>query len=99
MGEALDILANFLNAENQGLSKEYLQSTEKYKELKRYLKLQTIETGKLIHLYYQDMIGIQNSLKSSEYGSLLCRAYYHTRDETLVIESKLIVKPPTVYIN
>jgi hypothetical protein len=86
MGEALDILAEFFNANNQGLSKEYLSSSEKFKDLKKYLKLQTIDTLRLIQLYYQEMAAIQTSLKSSDYGKLYCRAYYHSKDETLVVE-------------
>ena len=86
MSESLDILVGFFCAENQGLSKEYVQSIERYKQLKKYLKLQTLETGKLIYLYYQEMVAIQNSLKSSEYGSIICRAYFHSKDDTLVVE-------------
>ena len=92
MGESLEILVNFLNADNQGLSKEILISNEKFKELKKYFKLQTLDTGKLIQLYYQEMVAIQTSLKTSEYGKLYCRAYYHSKDQTLVVEGILFQK-------
>ena len=86
MSECLDIVADFLNAENQGPSKECLLSNEKYKDLKRYLKLQSLETPRLLQLYYQEMLSLQTSLKTAEYGQLFCRAYYHSKDETLVVE-------------
>ena len=86
MCEVLDLLVNFFNADNQGLPRDYLTSVDKYKELKKYCKLQTIDTSKLIHMYYQEMIAVQNSLKTSEYGQLFCRAYYHSKDEILVVE-------------
>lgn len=86
IADALDILVGFFSAENQGLTKEFLQSSERYKQLKKYLKLQTLDTPKLISLYYQEMIAIQNSLKSSDYGSILCRAFFHSKDDTLVVE-------------
>lgn len=86
ISDSLDILLAFFSADNQGLAKDFLQSSERYKQLKKYLKLQTNETSKLISLYYQEMIAIQNSLKSSEYGSILCRAFFHSKDDTLVVE-------------
>ena len=86
MSESLEVLAKFLNHLNQDHLLEYLTSLEKYKELKKYLKLQTLDTSKLIQLYYQEMISVQKSLKSSEYGELFCRAFYHLKEETLVIE-------------
>lgn len=89
MSECLDVLAEFLNADNQGVPQEVLVSQDKYKELKRYLRLQTLDTPKLIQLYYQEMVQIQNTLKTSEYGKLCFRAYYHAKDETLVVEGKL----------
>ena len=69
---------------------EYLTSLEKYKELKKFLKLQTLDTSKLIQLYYQEMASIQKSLKSSDYGEIFCRAYYHLKEELIVIESKIL---------
>ena len=86
MIEVLDILQNFFNLDGQGVQKDQLSQVEKYKYLKGYLKLQTMDTSKLIQLYYQDMISIQSNLKTSEYGVIYCRAYYHSKDETLVIE-------------
>lgn len=86
ISDSLDILLAFFSADNQGLEKDFLQSSERYKQLKKYLKLQTNETSKLISLYYQEMIAIQNSLKSSDYGSILCRAFFHSKDDTLVVE-------------
>lgn len=99
ISDSLEILANFFSAENQGLPKEHLQSVDRYKQLKKYLKLQTLETAKLISLYYQEMVAIQNSLKSSEYGSIICRAYFHSKDDTLVVEGwyfKIPSNPPNV---
>lgn len=86
MLEVLDILLNLFNLDNQGVAKDHLAQAEKYKYLKSYLKLQTMDTSRLIQLYYQDMISIQANLKTSEYGVIYCRAYYHSKDETLVIE-------------
>lgn len=86
IAESIDILIGFFSSEPQGLTKDYLQSSDKYKQLKKYLKLQTLETPRLISLYYQEMIAIQNSLKSSDYGSILCQASFHSKDNTLVVE-------------
>jgi hypothetical protein len=86
MSEALDILVDFFNADNQGLPKDYMLQCERFKELKKYFRLQSIETPKLIQLYYQEMNEIQQSLKSDEFGSLVCRACYHPKDETLLVE-------------
>lgn len=72
--------------ENHGVPKEQLILMEKCKYLKSYLKLQTMDTSKLIQLYYQDMVSIQSLLKSSEHGTIYCRAYYHLKDETVVVE-------------
>lgn len=80
------MLVDFFNAENQGIPKEILLSDEKYKELKKYLKLQTYETNKLILSYYQELLTIQNGLKTSECGVIYVRAFYHTKDELLVVE-------------
>ena len=88
MSECLDVLAEFLNADNQGVPQEVLLAQEKYKELKRYLRLQTLDTPKLIQLYYQEMVQIQSTIKTSEYGKLCFRAYYHAKDETLVVEGE-----------
>jgi FtsZ-binding cell division protein ZapB len=89
MVEVLDLLVNFFNADNQGLSKELLSNMEQFKIVKKYCKLQTIETTKLIQMYYQELAAKQNSLKTSEHGSIFCRAFYHSKDSTLVVESKI----------
>jgi hypothetical protein len=86
MIEAIEILVSLFTSNGQGVPKEQLILTEKHKNLRNYLRLQTFDTPKLIQLYYQDMVNIQTSLKSSDYGVLFCRAYYHLKDETLVVE-------------
>ena len=86
MIDVLEILLNFFTFDNQCVSREQLNTLEKYKYLKSYFKLQTLDTAKLIQLYYQDMISVQSSLKSGVNGVIYCRAYYHSKDETLVIE-------------
>lgn len=86
MIEAIEILVSLFTFNGQGVPKEQLILTEKHKNLRNYLRLQTFDTPKLIQLYYQDMVNIQTSLKSSDYGVLFCRAYYHLKDETLVVE-------------
>ena len=87
MVEVLDLLVKFFNAENQGLSKEILTSVETYKQVKKYCKLQTVETTKLLQMYYQELTSKQNSLKTGEYGSIYCRAFYHSKESTLAVES------------
>jgi hypothetical protein len=87
MVDVLELLVKFFNADNQGLSKEVLTNVDIYKQVKKYCKLQTVETNKLLHMYYQELTAKQNSLKSGEYGSLYCRAFYHSKDATLVVES------------
>jgi hypothetical protein len=94
MVDVLELLVKFFNADNQGLSKEILVNADIYKQVKKYCKLQTIETNKLLHLYYQELTTKQNSLKSGEYGSLYCRAFYHSKDSLLVVESNYV----TIYL-
>lgn len=84
--EAVHILLEFLNADNQGLSREILISNDAYKEFRRVIKIQLTDTNHLLLLYYQEMINIQNSIKNEDYGVMYCRAYYHTKDETLCVE-------------
>jgi BAI1-associated protein 3 len=86
MVECLNLLIEFFNADNQGVPKEILTSNKKYKDLRKYMKLQTYETPKLILTYYMDLLNIQNSLKTSESGVIYVRAFYHTKDELLVVE-------------
>jgi hypothetical protein len=88
LSEALSILIEFLNADDQGLSKETLSNFDKYKDLKKMIKCGHTETSRLITLYYQEMIELQSSLKSSEYGKLYCRIYYYQKDERLCVDSK-----------
>ena len=87
--EAVNILLEFLNADNQGLSREILISNDAYKEFRKIIKIQLTDTNQLLLLYYQEMINIQSSIKNEDYGIMYCRAYYHTKDETLCVESKI----------
>ena len=86
--EAVNILLEFLNADNQGLSREILVSNEAYKEFRKIIKIQLTDTNQLLLLYYQEMVTIQNSIKNVVCGVMYCRAYYHTKDETLCVEGK-----------
>jgi hypothetical protein len=86
MIECLSILAEFFGSDNQGITKECLYSIDKYKELKKYLKYQTYDTPRLLSMYYQEMLANQANWKSSEFGVIYVRAFYHTKDEALVIE-------------
>ena len=86
MVDCLGLLADFFNSENHGVPKDALLSVEKYKSLKKYMKLQTFDTQKLILTYYQELLTIQSSLKKSEFGVIYVRAFYHIKDELLVIE-------------
>ena len=75
-----------MNADDQGLNKDILVANEAYKEFKKIIKIQLTDTNKLLVLYYQEMINIQNSLKGGDCGTIYIRAYYHTKDETLCVE-------------
>jgi hypothetical protein len=86
MSESLDILVDFFNADNQGLPTDFMIQCEIFKDLKKYFRFQSMETSKLIQLYYQEINEIQKNLNSDEFGSLVCRACYHRKDETLLIE-------------
>jgi hypothetical protein len=95
MSEALDLIINFLSRfiiknEKDKEHATILTNCDKYKSLKKYLRLQTYDTNKLIQLYFQEMAHLQMSLKSTENGKLYCIAYYHSKNETLVVESKRI---------
>lgn len=92
MYDCLDILVNFFSSENQNLEKDFLQSVEKFKQLKKYFSYSKMDTYKLIQVYYQEMIEFQNSKRYGDYGKLICRACYHSKDEILSIESKNLKK-------
>jgi hypothetical protein len=61
-------------------------TNDTYKELKKYLKCLSMDTPKLINAYYVDILQIQNSLKTSLYGTLICRSYYVKAKEKLIVE-------------
>lgn len=50
-----------------------------------------MDTYRLIQVYYQEMVEFQNSKRYGDYGKLICRACYHSRDEILSIESKILI--------
>lgn len=87
MYDCLDILVDFFSQENQGLEIDFLQSIEKFKQLKRYFSYSKLDTYRLIQVYYQEMLEYQNAQRFSDYGKLICRACYHSKDEILAIES------------
>jgi BAI1-associated protein 3 len=86
MLECFNLLIEFFNQDNQGVSREILAANEKYRDLKRYMKLQTYDTPKLVLTYYQELLSIQKELKTSESGVIYVRAFYHMKDELLVVE-------------
>ena len=87
MIECLHIIVKFFSTiDGGGLSKDYLTHTERLKDITRYLRLQLLDTSKLILLYYQEMLALQRSLRASDYGELWCRAFYNVREETLRVD-------------
>ena len=80
------MLIQFLANYSGDYMKEMLMSNEKYKSLKKYFILQTYETTKLINLYFEEMAAIQMSMSSSEHGKLYCMAYYHAKNESLIVQ-------------
>jgi hypothetical protein len=90
LSNTLDILIDFLNAENEGLSKDVLVAFDAYVDLKSFLNYAQIETKKLVHMYYENMIKIQKSVESNEFGLLVCKAYYQKKYEILCIEGAVL---------
>lgn len=90
MYDCLDILVDFFSSGNQGLETDFLQSVEKFRQLKKYLNYSRMDTQKLIITYYQEMVDYQNSQRYCDNGKLICRACFHSKDEILAIESKLL---------
>ncbi|RNA09726.1 BAI1-associated 3-like [Brachionus plicatilis] len=84
--DCLDILVDFFSSGNQGLETDFLQSVEKFRQLKKYLNYSRMDTQKLIITYYQEMVDYQNSQRYCDNGKLICRACFHSKDEILAIE-------------
>jgi hypothetical protein len=86
LSNTLDILVDFFNADNEGPSRETLTELDVYVDLKNYCNYVHVETTKLVCMYYENMINIQKSVKSTEFGRLLCKAYYERKQEILHVE-------------
>ncbi|CAF0764647.1 unnamed protein product [Didymodactylos carnosus] len=78
-------LIDFFHADDQGLPKDNLKN-DKYKLVKRLVKYQSTDTCTLIKMYYQDKLQEQERTTTNDLGKIYCRAYYHTKEETLCIE-------------
>ncbi|CAF0914776.1 unnamed protein product [Rotaria sordida] len=88
LSKALDGLVEYFNNEEHYLPKDILK-TDKYKLVKKLLKYQSTDTQSLIKMYYQEKAQEQDRANSSnqiDLGKLYCRAYYHSKEETLYIE-------------
>lgn len=87
LNDCLTILIDFFNADNEGLSRTSLVSSDKFKYIIKFIECSTIHTSKLIGKYFDNLILIQNSLNNSEYGKLTCQVYYVLTYKTLIIEN------------